>query len=269
MPADSAATGRLDTPPIATGPDRRRLRAEILLVLGLSLGQSAVYAVVQLIEKLTSGPLGGQTTTLNPTRSDREYLDLTYQLLGIGFSLVPVLLVVFLLAGAGFGSGLRPLRRLGVDGARPWADLWQGVSLFAVMGGGTLALYAVGRALGITTALVPAALGTYWWTVPVLILSATRDAVLEEIIVVGYLTLRWRQLRWSTPAILVVSALFRGSYHLYQGFGPFLGNVVMGLVFVAVYLKVRRVMPLIVAHALLNTGAFVGFALLGRATGFG
>ncbi|WP_229660023.1 CPBP family intramembrane glutamic endopeptidase [Tersicoccus solisilvae] len=250
---------------MATGSGRRRLRAEILIVLGLSLGQSAVYAVVQLIDKLTRGPLGGQTTTLNPTRSDREYLDLTYQLLGIGFSLVPVVLVLFLLAGSGF----RPLRRLGVDGTRPWVDTGQGVALFAVMAGGSLALYAVGRALGITTALVPAALGTYWWTVPVLVLSGIRHALLEEIVVVGYLTLRWRQLGWSTPAILVVSALLRGSYHLYQGFGPFLGNVVMGLVFVAVYLRVRRVMPLIVAHALLDVGAFVGFALLGRATGFG
>ncbi|OMH31591.1 CAAX protease [Tersicoccus sp. Bi-70] len=247
------------------------MRFEILLVLGLSLGESAVYAVVQLIDKLTTGPLGGQTTTLNPTQSNREYLDLTYQLLGIGFSLVPVLLVLFLLAGQGGGPGarVRPLRLLGIDRSRPWADLGQGAALFAVMAGGSLALYAAGRALGITTALVPAALGTYWWTVPVLILSAVRHAVLEEVIVVGYLILRWRQLGWTTPAILVASAVLRGSYHLYQGIGPFLGNVVMGLVFVAFYLRVRRVMPLIIAHALLDIGAFVGFTLLGRATGFG
>ncbi|MEH0110179.1 CPBP family intramembrane glutamic endopeptidase [Tersicoccus sp. MR15.9] len=253
------------------------MRFEILIVLGLSLGESAVYAVVQLIDKLTTGPLQGQTSTLNQARSSREYLDLTYQVLDIGFSLVPVLLVLFLLAGsvsgggAGrlHGAGIRPLARLGIDRTRPWRDLGQGLALFAVMGGGTLALYAAGHALGITTTLVPAALGTYWWTLPVLTLSAVRHAVLEEVIVVGYLTLRWRQLGWATPAVLVASAVLRGSYHLYQGFGPFLGNVVMGLVFVAFFLRVRRVLPLIVAHALLDISAFVGFALLGKATGFG
>lgn len=249
--------------------DRRRLRFEVLIVLGLSLGQSAVYAVVQLIDKLTTGPLSGQTTTLNPSRSDREYLDLTYQLLGIGFSLMPVVLVLFLLAGSSPPRALNPLRRLGVDGRRPWADLGSGVGLFVILAAGSLGLYAVGRALGITTAIVPTALNTAWWTLPVLILSAIRHALLEEIIVVGYLTIRCRQLGWSTPAIVIGSALLRGSYHLYQGIGPFIGNVVMGLIFMAVYLRMRRVAPLIVTHALLDIGAFVGFALVGRAIGLG
>lgn len=31
----------------------RRLRAEVLIVLGLSLGQSAVYSVVQLLDKMS------------------------------------------------------------------------------------------------------------------------------------------------------------------------------------------------------------------------
>ena len=30
------------------------------------------------------------------------------------------------------------------------------------------------------------------------------------------------------PVILIVSALIRGSYHLYQGFGGFVGNLIMG-----------------------------------------
>ena len=32
-------------------PSRRRLRFEMLIVLGLSLGQSAVYSVVQLLDE--------------------------------------------------------------------------------------------------------------------------------------------------------------------------------------------------------------------------
>ena len=38
-------------------PSRRRLRLEVWIVLGLSLGQSAVYSVVQLLDKMTrEGP---------------------------------------------------------------------------------------------------------------------------------------------------------------------------------------------------------------------
>lgn len=38
----------------------------------------------------------------------------------------------------------------------------------------------------------------------------------------------------------------------------------MGVVFVLFFLRYRRVGPLIVAHALIDTVAFVGYALLGR-----
>lgn len=66
---------------------RRRLTAEVWIVLGLSLGQSGVYALVSLIAKLTRDtPLSQQTSALNVSRSDRSLLDLTYQLLSIGFA---------------------------------------------------------------------------------------------------------------------------------------------------------------------------------------
>jgi membrane protease YdiL (CAAX protease family) len=64
------------------------------------------------------------------------------------------------------------------------------------------------------------------------------------------------------PAVVVTSALIRGSYHLYQGFGGFVGNAVMGLLFGWVYTRTRRVGPLVVAHTLLDVVAFVGYALL-------
>ncbi len=71
-------------------PSRRRLRIEVWIVLGLSLGQSAVYSVVQLLDKMTRAPLAEGTSTLNRSQSTREYFDLTYQLLDIVFALVPV-----------------------------------------------------------------------------------------------------------------------------------------------------------------------------------
>ncbi|GAP58205.1 conserved hypothetical protein [Arthrobacter sp. Hiyo1] len=104
---------------------------------------------------------------------------------------------------------------------------------------------------------------------PVLVLSAVRHAVVEEVIVVGYLLDRFGKFGWSTTLAIVLSALLRGSYHLYQGFGPFIGNAVMGLVFGWIYTKTKRVMPLVVAHALLDIVAFVGFSVFGKAIGLG
>lgn len=252
---------------------RRRLRAEVLIVLGLSLGQSAVYSVVQLLDKLSRAPLAEGTSTLNRSQSTREYFDLTYQLLDIVFALVPVALVFYFLSTHGTRrpeeAGGSAFARLGFNVARPGKDLLHGLGLAAIIGIPSLGLYAAGRALGITTAIVPSGLDAYWWTVPVLILSAIRHGIVEEVIVVGYLLDRFGKFGWSAPVAIVVSALLRGSYHLYQGFGPFLGNVVMGLVFAWIYTRTKRVMPLVIAHAILDIVAFVGFSLFGKAIGLG
>jgi membrane protease YdiL (CAAX protease family) len=237
----------------------RRLTVEIWIVLGLSLGRSAVYALVDIVARLTAGPpLAQQTATLNASQSPRPYLDLTYQLLSIGFALVPVALALFLLSGQGRSA----VRRIGLDAVRPVRDLGIGVGLAAVIGIPGLGLYALGRLLGITVQVQASALNAAWWTIPVLVLAALQNALLEEVVAVAYLMERLRDLRWRTPLILAASALLRGSYHLYQGFGPFIGNAVMGLVFAEYYRRRRRVLPLVVAHMLLDVVAFVGYALV-------
>ena len=246
--------------PEAPVDDRRRVRAEVWIMLGLSLGQSAVYSVIDLLAKLTQGPLSKQTATLNPSVSPRPYLDLTYQLVGIAFTLVPVALALWLLAGD--RTSLPVARRLGLDRSRPGLDVAAGALLAAVIGLPGLALYLVGHALGITATVVPSALNEYWWTVPVLVLQAVKNAVLEEVVVVGYLVTRLRQLGVGVRATTALSALLRGSYHLYQGFGPFLGNAVMGVVFAEWFRRRGRVMPLIVAHTILDVVSFVGYDLL-------
>jgi membrane protease YdiL (CAAX protease family) len=103
--------------------------------------------------------------------------------------------------------------------------------------------------------------------VPVLVLAAVQNALLEEVVVVGYLLDRLPRLGWTLPAAVAASAFLRGTYHLYQGFGPFVGNAVMGVVFALVYLRTRRVMPLVIAHTLLDVVAFVGYAMFGAALG--
>jgi membrane protease YdiL (CAAX protease family) len=261
MSAVTADTQPSTEPGDVPAPADRRTVAEILIVLGLSLGASAVYAAINLVAKLTAGPpLAQQRATLNAPASPRPYLDLTYQLTGIVFTLVPVALVLFLLSA----PGRRATRRIGLDGRRPLRDLGVGALLAAVVGLPGLALYVIGRRLGITAQVIPAAYNDYWWTVPVLVLQAVKNAVIEEVVVVGYLLTRLRELRTPTWAALAISAVLRGSYHLYQGFGPFVGNAVMGLLFGAWFRRSGRVMPLVIAHSLLDLVAFVGYQLLGN-----
>ena len=239
--------------------DRRLVKVEIALVLLLSLGQSAVYAIVSLTAKLTAGkPLSQQAAVLNASQSPRPYLDLTYQLLGIFFALIPVALALYLLIRDHYD----PWRGLGLTAERPGFDLGWGALLAAGIGLPGLLLVYVAKVLGLNAQIVPAALQPVWWAIPVLILSALQNAILEEVIVVGYLITRLRQLSLSPVALIAFSAVLRGSYHLYQGFGAFVGNAVMGVVFALFFLRTKRVMPLIVAHSLLDIVAFVGYTAL-------
>jgi membrane protease YdiL (CAAX protease family) len=249
-------------PAVPDSRERRRIGVEIWIVLGLSLGRSGVYALTNIVARLTSDtPLRDQSTALNSSQSPRPYLDLTYQLLSVGFALVPVALALYLLSARGRGT----LARIGLDRASPLRDLGYGVALAALIGIPGLALYVGGRALGITVEVQAAGLDPYWWAVPVLVLAALQNGLLEEVVAVAYLTERLEDMRWSAVRIIVASALLRGSYHLYQGIGPFIGNVVMGVVFAWFYRSrwgQRRVMPLVVAHTILDIVAFVGYAYL-------
>jgi membrane protease YdiL (CAAX protease family) len=237
---------------------RSLLGVEVVIVLALSLGQSAIYSLLRIIERLTrQQALNAQTSTLNPSVvPDRPWLDLTYQLIQIGFALVPVLLVIYLVQRSDPPAG----RTLGLDLRRPRFDVGFGFLLAVGIGVPGLGLYLVARALNLNTTVQASGLTENWWTIPVLILSAAQNSVLEEVIMIGYLFLRLDQLGWRWPAIVIVSALVRGSYHLYQGFGGFVGNLIMGVIFGLVYLRWRRVGPLIVAHTLLDVAAFVGYA---------
>ncbi|MEU1043537.1 MULTISPECIES: type II CAAX endopeptidase family protein [unclassified Streptomyces] len=238
---------------------RRILRDETLLVLALSLGASGVSALISFIGSVTRpGGLKDQAATLNASAAPgRPWLDLAWQLFGITTALVPVALVAHFLLREG-----RSLRTLGFDRTRPWPDLGRGAAVAAVIGSTGIAFYLAARGLGFNLTVVPEALPDVWWKYPVLILSAVQNSVLEEVIVVGYLLRRLDQLGWSTGASLAASSVLRGSYHLYQGIGGFIGNMVMGVVFVYLYRRWGRVGPLVVAHSLLDIGAFVGYGLL-------
>lgn len=238
---------------------RRSLQIETALVLLLSLGASAIYSVLSIMRSLsTDVALNKQTTTMNRSQASASWLDLLYQLVGVGLGVVPVLLVIHLL-----GREMKSATTwLGFDGRRKGHDLALGAVLAAGIGIPGLLFYLAARALGANTSLATSGLGDHWWTLPVLVLAAIQNGVLEEVVMIGYLFTRWTQAGWSWVQVLVTSAVIRGTYHLYQGFGGMVGNIVMGLVFGLVYRRTRRVMPLVIAHAILDIVAFVGYALL-------
>ncbi|MGK5631842.1 CPBP family intramembrane glutamic endopeptidase [Streptomyces sp. URMC 123] len=257
-----AESGRVADP----SSRRRLLSQETLLVLALSVGASAVSALISFAGSATRpGGLKDQAATLNSSQAPgRPWLDLAWQLFGIATALVPVLLVAHLLTREGAGG----LRAIGLDRRRPGFDLTRGAGVAAAIGGTGLAFYLAVRAAGFNLTVVPESLPDVWWKLPVLIASAVQNALLEEVVVIGYLLRRLGQLGWTPMAALATSSVLRGSYHLYQGVGGLIGNMVMGAVFVLLYRRWGRVGPLVAAHALIDIVAFVGYALLAGRVGW-
>ena len=136
-------------------------------MLGLSLGQSAVYAVIRpggqadpgpavvgRRRRSTRRPRRGPTST-SPTSSQASRSRSCRSRWCCGCSPVT-------------GPARRSPAGWGWTCARPLADLGSGALLAAVIGMPGIALYLVGHALGITATVVPEALNAYWWTLPVL-----------------------------------------------------------------------------------------------------
>ena len=168
---------------------------------------------------------------------------------------MPVALVIFI-----FWQAAKPhLARLGVDFRHPWRDLGLGALLALVIGGGGIGIYLAGRALGLAVSVTADATPPSWWAVIILLLSALRAGLQEEFIVIGYLYARLRQLGWGKWTIILSTAVLRGSYHLYQGYAGFVGNFIMGVIFGWLYTRFGRLLPLIVAHFLIDAATFLGY----------
>ncbi len=245
-------------------PPRRLIGWEIFVVFAVSLGASGLRALIELIGSLTAPQALRQQQALlvGPLAPGRPLLDLILQFVGVAEGLAPVALVIYLMAR----SGETP-SDMGLDASQPARDAARGAVLAALIGGTGLGLYLVAYKLGISLNVVPEDLPAVWWRIPILILNAAQNGILEEVLIIGYLLRRLDQLGWTPWRAIVFSAVLRGSYHLYQGFGGFVGNATMGLIFGYLYRRWGRVAPLVVAHTLIDTVAFVGYAALrGRVT---
>lgn len=260
--ADQPIVWRDSTEGKAPLSSRPRLIWEIALVLAVTVGRSAVYSVLSLVRSTIRAAQEGQSladqeTRLNPSRDELALWDILYQVLDVFFGVALVALVVFLL----WEPGSNALRRIGLDFRRLGGDTGRGILLAAAIGIPGLALYIGGRLLGVTVNVSASPLDAAWWTVPLLVLSAVRAGLTEEVVFIGYLFDRLSRLGWSWWAIILSTAALRGAYHAYQGPGAIVGNVVMGIVFGWCFRRWGRVMPLVIAHTLLDIVAFVGYPL--------
>jgi membrane protease YdiL (CAAX protease family) len=231
------------TPPARLA--RRVLIEEVLVVLALSLLASAVDSIISLL----SAPVSGVYVAAgNPSNL------LLRQLSGFVFGLAPVYLVWHLVRRDGEGPG-----GIGLAVDQPRDDLVRGCVLFGIVAAGGIGIYLGSVVLGVNRFVIPVPYEGHWWTAPVLLLNSVQAGLLEEVVVLGYLVTRLRQLGWSAWAVVAASAGLRASYHLYQGWGGFAGNLAMGLLFGWLFLRWRRTWPFVVAHALLDLGAGVGY----------
>jgi membrane protease YdiL (CAAX protease family) len=241
---------------------RRGLRIEVGVMLAVSFGVSAAVAVLQLIDAVLSG-LSGRRVRLNENLSRYDLINL-----GLNLATIPQLvawgaLALYLLWRSGFSPA-----RIGLGRLRWRADVLGGLGLAALIGIPGLLFYLASRWLGMNAEVEPSALHNSWWRIPVLIMAAFANAFAEEVVVVGYLITRLRQLGLSQNRAILVSSGLRGLYHLYQGFGAGLGNLVMGLVFGYAWCRTGRLWPLVIAHGVIDAVAFVGYVLLAGHVGW-
>ena len=238
------------TAPTLAPPGFRTLTEEVLLVLSLSLLPSAIDAVLSYFQAPVNR---GVAVTLYPSFPSFPFLR---EFLAILFSIPPAWLVVHLARRSGeglgpFGLGLGTLRQ----------DVAWGAAAAAAVAAVGLGVYLAAIALNVNRFVVPVPPLGHWWTIPILVLGALQTALLEEIVVLAYLVRRLEQLGLRTIAAVVASAVLRGSYHLYQGWGGFTGNLVLGLAFGYAYARWRRTWPLITAHFIVDTLAGLAYIM--------
>lgn len=239
-----------DNPTTDQPADTRRIRQEIAIVLVVTFGLSGMRAALRLLSDLMQPvPLNQQQTTLAEHQSDTSWIDLAMQLCSSAMLFSWGFLALYLLHESIFSRW------------RPKAIL-EGAGLAALIGIPGLVFYLSAVHFGFSKQVVPSTLDDAWWEIIVLLIWSAANAFSEEIVVVMWLITRLQQLRIPPWVALLLSAVLRGSYHLYQGWSAGLGNIIMGLIFGTYYLKTRRVWPLILGHFLIDAVAFVGYSLL-------
>ena len=248
----------------AEAPEAKpRYGLELLAVLAVTFGGSGLHSLLDFVEaqvKINHG-FGFKNVATGPIKAAAEtsyqWLDLLFYLADIITGIAPAFLAIVLLMRSPGGSGFG----IGLDRLRP-REVLHGLGFAGLIGIPGLAFVYVARKLGLNAQIVVTNFPDVWYRVPVLLLEAFQQGAAEEIVVAAYVLTRLRQLGWSNSRALVAGSALRGSYHLYQGYGGFIGNAIMGLAFGWWFQRTRRVWPLVIAHFVIDAVSFIGYVYL-------
>ncbi|WP_375481419.1 CPBP family intramembrane glutamic endopeptidase [uncultured Jatrophihabitans sp.] len=251
-------------PPVAERAAPPRFGLELVAVLGVSYGLSGLTAFLDFLRsqiviqkgvgfsKVATAPIKSGSNTVH-----YQYLDILDQLASILAGLAPAFLAVVLLlrtpGGRGLGIGLN---RFGVR------EVGVGLGFAGLIGIPGLGLVYVARELGLNAQIVVTSFPDVWYRVPTLLLEAFQQGIGEEVVVCAFVLTRLAQLGWSNSRALALESVVRGSYHLYQGFGGFVGNAIMGVIFGWWFQRTKRVWPLVIAHGVIDAMSFIGYVYL-------
>ena len=241
LPA-AAETGL--TPAVFTPSSPRTIRLiELGLLLAVAFGSSLYTAVATLLGENFAGTHGS---------SMRWAYSLTHELTALG-------LCAYLLHKQG-----RTFRGLGLTFR--WSDpfLAVGIAFLGLLATMTVtySLYfgghfsAADRAAQARSVAHVLSAGLGWG----MVVFTVVNGFFEELIVRAYLMTDVIFLTRRTALAVIVSALFQGFYHLYQGWQAAVSVTVGFFVFSVFYARTRRITPIVLAHVLWDLYLLVGYS---------
>lgn len=230
---------RREAQPLTDRKLRRLYGWETWVVLSIFPLGSAIAAITYLLMRITTGV---EFSNGSMVIAGEPGLSLTLSIAIVISEFAAAGLVVFLLIRNGEG-----MPSIGLAGHRFRKDLalvlpvWILVQVIPQQVGSSILVAAHIQRYSVMTSDVPIAF------VAVALLKSLQAAVVEEIVVLGYLVRRLEQRGWPATAVVIVAVLVRVSYHLYYGPGV-LPIVLWATATVLMYRRIRRLLPFIICH---------------------
>jgi membrane protease YdiL (CAAX protease family) len=230
-------------------PEQRALSWEMRCVMFAFLSAGIVGAVLVLVEHVS----GLSDITRFPQIVSNQVLNMFIGMLSYAPTMAVVPIALFLLARTGQTRSV-----LGI-GAPSWKeDIFPALGIGAAAFGVEIVLFIPFAGLlsnhpGLLNSVADGNFPKYYLIEGIFMSAVT--AVTEEVLVNGYFLTRLQQLGWSPRSALIVSLVFRTSYHVYYGIG-FLFTIPFGYFVTRSFQKHQRLNRPIWAHFLYDAILF-------------
>ena len=223
-----------------------------MLVVGAIFPLPFIVSAITTLAQVAAGFHPARLTEALPGHPGGSAVLLT---LAVVVQLAPVAVIWYLLSRSG-----ETMRDIGLSFGQPGRDVLRGVLLaVAVFVASAIPSTMIARLA--SHASYGLVLGHHLGAIFLLpgLSMAIWAAVVEEVVVAGYLLHRLSQLGVPQGRALWISTAVRTSYHIYYGLGA-LAVVPFGLIFGWMWQRNKRLIPLIVAHAIYD-GVLIGLTI--------